>query len=484
VNLRIGRLRTLLVAGAPVEPSRVEHWQGQFAAQDGDALAARWVRADEWLLIRRLPVTAKWSADAADVGRAWTDGLARAIGEALAKGDGNCVRYSSRRAALADLVYRSALGDAERQWAWRRMGFLDRAPVPSDDALRAGVEHLVRAPELIWPVLARLMDGEEAGASLTAALRALPVAAWMQILSACPRTAAYVRAESSAVTARPASESLDDPHATNPARAADPPAFVPGPSASALLRWVARRPHFARRHADVLTVLVAALAGPPEGEATVALRRRVEGSRAALAERWVPAAPAPPSAPSSAPAPEPARAGDRPGEKGAEPAAVRPPDLPDRAHGVPTRFGGALFWLARAGADRVIAAPGVPPAAVRLVLRELARALGVPDDDVAAAAFCGGEVPEDEAPPALVAHAAAAAERWTAWLDDEAPDLAEPRMETVCGRAGHILIEPGWIELVLPLSSADASIRRLGLDLDPGWLPWLGCVVRIRYDDE
>ena len=27
------------------------------------------------------------------------------------------------------------------------------------------------------------------------------------------------------------------------------------------------------------------------------------------------------------------------------------------------------------------------------------------------------------------------------------------------------------------------ALRRLGLDLDPGWLPWLGCIVRFAYDD-
>jgi len=43
-------------------------------------------------------------------------------------------------------------------------------------------------------------------------------------------------------------------------------------------------------------------------------------------------------------------------------------------------------------------------------------------------------------------------------------------------------VEPGWIELVLPLDSVDTSVRRLGLDLDPGWLPWLGRVVKIRYE--
>ena len=62
------------------------------------------------------------------------------------------------------------------------------------------------------------------------------------------------------------------------------------------------------------------------------------------------------------------------------------------------------------------------------------------------------------------------------------PELAPPRLQSVCRRRGRIRFEPGWIELLLPLEAVDTSIRRLGLDLDPGWLPWLACVLRIRYE--
>jgi hypothetical protein len=39
------------------------------------------------------------------------------------------------------------------------------------------------------------------------------------------------------------------------------------------------------------------------------------------------------------------------------------------------------------------------------------------------------------------------------------------------------------IDITLPLASVDLRIRRLGLDLDPGWLPWFGFVVRFHYVD-
>lgn len=38
------------------------------------------------------------------------------------------------------------------------------------------------------------------------------------------------------------------------------------------------------------------------------------------------------------------------------------------------------------------------------------------------------------------------------------------------------------VDLHLRLSDLSLDIRRTGLDIDPGWLPWLGCVVRFHYD--
>lgn len=51
------------------------------------------------------------------------------------------------------------------------------------------------------------------------------------------------------------------------------------------------------------------------------------------------------------------------------------------------------------------------------------------------------------------------------------------------GRVWHTRTD---IDVTLPLSAADIRIRRIGLDIDPGWLPWLGVhgrVVRFHYTD-
>jgi hypothetical protein len=39
------------------------------------------------------------------------------------------------------------------------------------------------------------------------------------------------------------------------------------------------------------------------------------------------------------------------------------------------------------------------------------------------------------------------------------------------------------IDVDFRLSQADVRIRRVALDVDPGWVPWLGRVVQFSYLD-
>jgi hypothetical protein len=54
-----------------------------------------------------------------------------------------------------------------------------------------------------------------------------------------------------------------------------------------------------------------------------------------------------------------------------------------------------------------------------------------------------------------------------------------------------VVRRPGWVswskthvEVRMPLNGVDLRIRRAGLDLDPGWVPWLGRVIRFYYEAE
>ncbi|MGB8908520.1 MAG: hypothetical protein WCC84_07195 [Candidatus Cybelea sp.] len=51
----------------------------------------------------------------------------------------------------------------------------------------------------------------------------------------------------------------------------------------------------------------------------------------------------------------------------------------------------------------------------------------------------------------------------------------------VINRRGYVALSRTDIDVTLPLDGADVRIRRIGLDIDPGWLPWLGRVVRFHY---
>lgn len=493
MSLAIERLRARFRSPLPLPDERRDAWLRACAAADGEALSGGLVGEDEWLFIDRLPLTMRWSIDAGseDVGAQWQGELRRAIVRAMsAEGEAPALRYASRRAALADLLYRSALGECGRQWAWQRMGLIARAGQKADAVLAAGTARLVGEPPLVWPVIHRLLLAEPDTAALSALLRALPAAAWASLLAASPRTAGYVEV-GRGVSPAPGRRVAGDDDAAR--------SLADDPQTRQWLHWAAARAPFAARHVELLSVLLAALKWPASGLAPAVLRARLAAVRAELASavgeagarRWGSA---------SWPAADAASVVQRPAataglardgvEEAGEPPEARHlpelPELPDAGRWQTTDWGGLLFWLGRLPAsgalDWLAAQREVAPDGLALLLRGLADALGVPAGDAARAAFCGGEVPAGDLPARLAEYAAGLVDGWAAWLAEAAPEMAEPRLATVCRRRGRLRCEPGWIELALPLDSVDVSTRRLGLDLDPGWLPWLACVLRIRYE--
>lgn len=486
MSLAIDRLRTRFHSSLPLPAGRRDDWLGAFGAADGDALSAGLVGNDEWLFITRLPVAMRWSFDTevSAVGAQWQDELRRAIAQALAgEDDALLIRYASRRAAIADMLYRSALGECSRQWAWQRMQLIARAGCSADAALAAGIALLVSEPQQVWPVMHRLLVGERATAALSALLRALPAAAWSSLLAASPRSAGYV----AAVAAEPCSGGASDGEVAA--------ALADDPGTRDWLRWAAMRAPFAAEHLDILSVLLAALRWPAVGTSASVASQRLAAVRAELraaigaAEplRLAVRTPTAGEAVRSATAPLAASGTEVAGSRVKSlPPLPELPDLHEAGVWHDTDWGGALFWLGRLPASGALSwlaeQPELPADALPMLLRALAEVLGVPADEAVRRAFCGGEVPAGEMPPMLVEYAARLADSWTAWLAEAAPELAIPRLQTVCRRRGRIRCEPGWIELALPLDSVDTSTRRLGLDLNPGWLPWLACVLRIRYD--
>lgn len=54
--------------------------------------------------------------------------------------------------------------------------------------------------------------------------------------------------------------------------------------------------------------------------------------------------------------------------------------------------------------------------------------------------------------------------------------------DLVC-RPGVLAVTATHADVWLPIEQTDLRIRRAGLDLDPGWVPWLGRVVHFHYGD-
>jgi len=112
-------------------------------------------------------------------------------------------------------------------------------------------------------------------------------------------------------------------------------------------------------------------------------------------------------------------------------------------------------------------------------------------DDPAVLAFAG--LAPDHRPPSETEPPMEHSERrmlfdWRARivtaLRDRFPDKAEgddALLRFVTRRRAEIVFDPAWIEARLALDELSTEIRRAGLDLDPGWLPWLSAVVRFVY---
>ena len=64
---------------------------------------------------------------------------------------------------------------------------------------------------------------------------------------------------------------------------------------------------------------------------------------------------------------------------------------------------------------------------------------------------------------------------------DGAYDLWRRLVRRVAMRNAEVVADAGWMEIRFSLDQVDTELRRAGLDLDPGYVPWLGVVLRFVY---
>jgi hypothetical protein len=193
--------------------------------------------------------------------------------------------------------------------------------------------------------------------------------------------------------------------------------------------------------------------------------------------------------------------GDAPADGG--PAGEPDRDIavePDRGAWVWTGYAGLPFLLATAEPTgvpgRLAAAPALSGRPLAWCLHVLGRLIcDVGPDDAGLLALAGSHwdawpevcaaAPADPAEERELAGIAADWVRVTARLLGPGQEPSGPRAAELVGRMvrrpGSVLARPGWIEVRLPADQVDLRVRGAGLDLDPGWVPWLGVVVRYHY---
>jgi hypothetical protein len=500
--LTIGRWQTRYTSRVPIDPATRAAWDGCLDQLDLPA----GVDDDAMVFIRRLRLATRLRHDgsAAQAASLWRDALLAALArESMAGDGGNIVRYRCRRDALCDMLYRACCRDASRDWVWIQMALLAPGVHAADAVALRAILALQQEPHAIWPALARLVLAEARTGALTALLYRAPPPALAALLQACPQSAPW--RDAGTVPTSPA------------VRAVDAAIDVTLPLVAALLTWCARHAALAATRRDVVIVLLAAAAYPAPAASTSTSATAAPGMVAAVlaactrllagvdAHRPLVATPRLPSGPrapasagqtDAAPVPPPSPAGADLAPAPAQPPALPAPCLDDVVEPAPTDWAGLPFLLhllPAAGLLEQVAALAarqpMPPDGLFRVLWHLATSiLGVPAADAAVRALCGGWQPAaadlDAAgklpmPGALALPGELVAHQLRQALAQRLPGVP---LLALCARPGMVHFEPGWIEVHMPLQRADARVRRAGLDLDPGWLPWLGCVVRFVYE--
>lgn len=448
------------VTGSPMETALVR------AGLDGP----------EIVCLRRVDSRVQLSLRYSNAGLAeqWSEALALAIREAAGQRESAVlVRYRSRAHALTDLARRALTGDLTRAWAWWQLGLWpEQAPGGSQPVAQAVAAALGAEPKLIVPVLGTLAESHlleilVRDLALVADWETLAEAAWAAVTGG----------------ARPPSFSAPP----------DEVAFFAEPAPAWPAEWSQ-------------VVLVRALH-------QAACRCRVSGPpRAMLFRAWAMLAGlavAPGAAASSSPLAVQTilRYWEAAPPFSAVPPALQPETKPvtaviDEQPVVPprpaarSRFGGLLYLLntvAELDLVREWLRPdwtrGMAWTMHRLALRLTPAAA----DDPAALAFAG-LAPEAEPPgrfpvPPESDGEAQRLDEWKERLEsyletslERLPQRGPALLRFVCDRPCVILADPGWLEVRLRLEDVSVDIRRARLDLNPGYLPWLGTTVVFVYE--
>lgn len=477
---------------------------------------------------------------------AWADAIVASLRQALSTGTGEIVRFADVHHAVIDLARGVAVGDLRRAWAWRLAGALRAGdPDPENDprgALLAACAHtphaavaaLVRAVQATDPRAVQRLVGVEGLTRLTAVVSTAYDAGGLLARVVDAMAEDKAREDSYRSGMYPGPPAASGPAYRDRARrliggSVLARAVVSGGeriAADLAARWAvlasAEADPSALRGADAVR-LIAAVGQLLESHETDRGAWHETEQRAGLGR---PLAPTYTKGPGRSAGAAPSRRGEQAASQNgagaperptpSEPQVVAagaterptPSEPPIVAADAPaaeldreadTDWGGLLFLLnaaADAGLpgrfeDARLAARPLP-----WTLHQLARRL-VPAaaDDPAVLAFAGlGYRPPLRADdPATAEELGGIEDLAQEWATAAAHRLAIARhgavrenpfseVAAMALRPAVIVADPGWLEVRFSLDDIDIYVRKAGLDIDPGWVAWLGTVVRFRYD--
>ena len=474
-TLRIDRLFARYHGVTPEESARFDSTLAEVAGSALDeAIAPTDLGSDAWAVcIRELRVRVELDdSGTAACAAAWAEAILEALRSAAGTLGDNVVVYRSKTDALIDLMRGVGARDDRRMWAWRQTGLVTTHAGPA--AIRRA---LVDEPRLA-PAVLGAVGPEVIGAALAPSDLA-EVAAGFGVV-----------AGSSAPGGEPAggADPEDEPDRDAETFAVLVATTIPG----AVWGWA----RLQQAHVVVdLAVLATAIMAPlraRDARFVAAVVRMATGATGAdglpATDGWgrpagelapdddrLESSNVPPHVGEDAPGwkrPEPA--GEAPG---ADPDESREPDL------LRTEWGGVWFFVGALTeldiVDGLVARDDVDAALV--VSRIIEEVTGAPADDPAVVWLAGStqDATRMHGDNDLVADGVAAIRSWLYErtrdrLDDETRERLARRHAVLSRSAAQIMVE-------FSLDDVDTAVRGAGLDLDPGWVWWLGAFVRFRY---
>jgi hypothetical protein len=490
----------------------------------------------EEICIRRVvakPFRTSWATPDSELVGGWAEAISDAIAEASQGRGADVLRYASRHQAAVDLVVSLVNGDRQREWAWSMLGLPSPSSSSAPDAVREVVARCgAERPGELVSMLVEVARKASVRALVTCIgvdlLEHLVAQVWHSAggtpsrvatdagaLSPDRRRAERVDAYAALVTTRSEiwAASIREGAAGPGFVAADqqlPEGESHAPATSRLMTAIARLSLAEVEPAAVPMALADPIVSALERIARAGVRteaRRPDVGRSSSAHR-------PTEYDDSLLAvDERFGSADRGAGTAGHPTGThegRMAELtaadPEPSASQPTQkatvsaWGGLLFLLHLIGASefpaRVAEDPETYGYGTKLALRILATALirlAAPElepdpEDPAVLAFSGlmpGTEPGDDAGPAPWVEAEVGSlvgelRRYVEGEDDSGSS-GQGLLLRVLRRRARISTAAGLVDAEFDLDDVDIDVRRAGLDIDPGYVPWLGVFVRFRY---